>query len=125
VDAMDVLPYNEEDDQGGNGPTWAGVGLGRRFWLGCRGPVGPFFFFSSLFFSEFFSSSFCHRISVKRKDGGRDRLRKISKQVSNIFQKLDLLPPKQFQRFATLLFYVYFIIRKGEGDFFNKIIRAK
>jgi hypothetical protein len=21
---------------GGNGPTWAGVGLGRRFWLGYR-----------------------------------------------------------------------------------------
>jgi hypothetical protein len=41
VDAMDVLPYNEEDDQGGNGPTWAGVGLRRRFRLGLQGPVGP------------------------------------------------------------------------------------
>jgi hypothetical protein len=61
----------------------------------------------------------------RRRKGDRERLSKISKQVSNILQKHDLLPPKQFQRFATLLFYVCFNIRKGEGDFLYKIIRAK
>jgi hypothetical protein len=45
---------------------------------------------SSPFFSDCFFSSFCHQILEKRKDGDRERLRKISKQVSNIFQKLDL-----------------------------------
>jgi hypothetical protein len=43
---------------------------------------------SSPFFSDSSFSSFCHQISEKRKDGDRERLRKISKQVSNIFQNL-------------------------------------
>jgi hypothetical protein len=50
---------------------------------GLHGPVWLLCFFP-LFFSEFFSSSFCYRISGKRKNGERDRLRKISKQVLDI-----------------------------------------
>jgi hypothetical protein len=47
-------------------------------------------------------------------------LGRFQSKFQTFFQKLDLLPPKQFQRFATLLFYVYFNIRKGEGDFLYK-----
>jgi hypothetical protein len=46
-------------------------GLKRR-WV--RWPAGLLFFLFPFFF-EFFSSYFCHRISGKRKDRDRERLR--------------------------------------------------
>jgi hypothetical protein len=101
-------------------PAIQEVGDNRVRWAGeLRATLG-FFAFPSFFLSSFlllFATEFQEK---EKMEGGIGLGRFQSK-----FQKLVLLPPKQFQRFATLLFYVYFNIRKGEGDFLYKIIRAK
>jgi hypothetical protein len=73
VAPMDVTLYEGRRRQEEGWARWAaGVRLG--------------LFSFSPFFPECFFSSFCHRISGKRKDGDRERLRKISKQVQTYLQ---------------------------------------
>jgi hypothetical protein len=79
----------EEDDKRKGWARWAA-------WSG----LAPLLL--SPFFSEFFSSSFCYRISGKRKNGERDRLRKISKQVSDICE-INILSQTIFKCFANIL----------------------